>query len=389
MKKMFLFIFAIIPLVSFSVVTLNLSMFSTEEASSVLADVQEKILELLPKEATITNSSTATFSMTFFLSYNATDNLYVGEWKHGNEVARYEYNPRGYKYYRDFVMECASFPLEKVSFYLFSKNEFPDVFGLTYHPALDEYCDFSSRYLVFSSERLSGNRNLFLIDRQNGELVPMSIYGSSEYFPRISPDERYLLFQGSLHGNWNIYYMPLSSDYSKKIQLISRGRYASYNPNWIDNNTVVYVQEDATSNHLVVKDLTTMKEKTYYLPFDWVFAPVKGNQGIVFVGLKESNFGIYELLPDGTITVLEDSPYNEFDPDVFENYLIFSSNRDGVFRIYAKDLVSGKVWCLTENIPYDAFYPAFSEDGKLVAFSVYSKGSEPDIWIVRFRIPQD
>jgi Tol biopolymer transport system component len=327
--------------------------------------------------------------MTFFLSYNATDNLYVGEWKHGNEVARYEYNPRGYKYYRDFVMECASFPLEKVSFYLFSKNEFPDVFGLTYHPALDEYCDFSSRYLVFSSERLSGNRNLFLIDRQNGELVPMSIYGSSEYFPRISPDERYLLFQGSLHGNWNIYYMPLSSDYSKKIQLISRGRYASYNPNWIDNNTVVYVQEDATSNHLVVKDLTTMKEKTYYLPFDWVFAPVKGNQGIVFVGLKESNFGIYELLPDGTITVLEDSPYNEFDPDVFENYLIFSSNRDGVFRIYAKDLVSGKVWCLTENIPYDAFYPAFSEDGKLVAFSVYSKGSEPDIWIVRFRIPQD
>jgi Tol biopolymer transport system component len=178
----------------------------------------------------------------------------------------------------------------------------------------------------------------------------MPIYGSSEYFPRISPDERYLLFQGSLHGNWNIYYMPLSPDYSKKIQLISRGRYASYNPNWIDNNTVVYVQEDATSNHLV---------------------------------------GIYELLPDGTITVLEDSPYNEFDPDVFENYLIFSSNRDGVFRIYAKDLVSGKVWCLTENIPYDAFYPAFSEDGKLVAFSVYSKGSEPDIWIVRFRIPQD
>ncbi|HAA82256.1 MAG TPA: hypothetical protein DCE06_02875, partial [Thermotoga naphthophila] len=77
MKKMFLFIFAIIPLVSFSVVTLDLSMFSTEEASSVLADVQEKILELLPKEATITNSSTATFSMTFFLSYDATDNLYV------------------------------------------------------------------------------------------------------------------------------------------------------------------------------------------------------------------------------------------------------------------------------------------------------------------------
>lgn len=124
MKKMFLFIFAIIPLVSFSVVTLDLSMFSTEEASSVLADVQEKILELLPKEATITNSSTATFSMTFFLSYDATDNLYVGEWKHGNEVARYEYNPRGYKYYRDFVMECASFPLEKVSVYLFSKMSF-------------------------------------------------------------------------------------------------------------------------------------------------------------------------------------------------------------------------------------------------------------------------
>jgi len=352
-------------------------------------DVKSKIFELLPEEATITNSSTATFSMTFFLSYNATNDIYVGEWKYGNETVRYEYTPKGYKYYRDFVMECASFPLEKVSFYLFSKDEFPDVFRLTYHPVLDEYCDFSSEYFVFSSERLSGNRNLFLVDRKDGELLPMPIYGSSEYFPRISPDQKYLLFQGSLHGNWGIYYMPISSDYSSKIKLISRGRFAAYNPNWLDENTVVYVQEDATSNHLVVKDLVTMREKTYYLPFDWIFTPVKGREGIVFVGLKESDFGIYELLPDGTVTVLENSPYNEFDPDVFGNYLIFSSNRDGVFRIYAKELNTGKVWCLTKDISYDAFYPAFSEDGKLVAFSVYEKGREPDIWIVRFRVPQE
>ncbi|PLV56012.1 PD40 domain-containing protein [Thermotoga sp. SG1] len=389
MKKTLFSIFAIIPLFSFAIVTLNLSLFSTDQASSVLMDVKSKIFELLPEEATVTNSATATFSMAFFLSYNATSNVYVGEWKYKDETVRYEYDPKGYKYYRDFVMECASFPLEKVSFYLFSKDEFPDVFRLTYHPALDEYSDFSSEYFVFSSERLSGNRNLFLIDRKNEKLLPLPVYGSSEYFPRISPNQKYLLFQGSLHGNWGIYYMPISNDYSSKIKLISRGRFAAYNPNWLDENTVVYVQEDATSNHLVVKDLVTMREKTYHLLFDWVFTPVKGRDGIVFVGLKESDFGIYELLPDGTVTALENSPYNEFDPDVFGNYLIFSSNRDGVFRIYAKDLESGKIWCLTENIPYDAFYPAFSEDGKLVAFSVYEKGSEPDIWIVRFRVPQE
>lgn len=129
-------------------------------------DVKSKIFELLPEEATVTNSATATFSMTFFLSYDATDNVYIGEWRYKDETVRYEYNPGGYKYYRDFVMECASFPLEKVSFYLFSKGEFPEVFRLTYHPALDEYSDFSSEYFVFSSERLSGNRNLFLIDRK-------------------------------------------------------------------------------------------------------------------------------------------------------------------------------------------------------------------------------
>ncbi|PLV60466.1 PD40 domain-containing protein [Thermotoga sp. KOL6] len=389
MKRVLFAIFVIIPLFSFTIVTLNLSMSSTIGASPVLNDIEMKIFELLPKEATITEFATATFSMNFFLSYNSTENTYVGEWKYKNETVRYEYSPKGYKYYRDFVMECASFPLEKASFYLFSLNEFPDLFQLTFHPALDEYCDFSDEYLVFSSERFSGNRNLFLIDRKSGKLFYMPIYGSSEYFPRISPDRKNLLFQGSLHGNWNIYYMPISDDYSSKIKLISRGKYAAYNPNWLDENTVVYVQEDATSNHLVVKNLKTMKEESYYLPFDWVFTPVKGRKGIIFVGLKESNFGIYELLPDGTVTTVEDSPYNEFDPDVFDNYLIFSSNRDGVFRIYAKNLKTGRVWCLTETLPYDAFYPAFSEDGKLVAFSVYRKDMEPDIWIVRFKPPPE
>lgn len=380
----------IIPLYSFSVVTLNLSMNCDEMSLRTFNEIRNTILRLLPKQVVLAESGPCDFEMEFRLRYDPEKEIYVGEWLEGSEVvARYTYDPKGYKYYRDFVMECASYPLEKVSFHLFAKGEFEDFIRLTYHPALEEYCDFSKDYLVFVSDRIGGNRDIFLLDRKSGKLLTITVRGSSEYFPRISPDGKQLLFQGSIHGNWNVYLIPFSPGSPSSVRRISAGPFAAYNPNWFDANRVVYVQENQRSNHIVLKDLKTMKEQVYNLPFDWVFTPVRYKNGLIFVGFKDADSGIYFLsLEDGKIETIENSPYNEFDPDVFEDYLVFSSNRDGIFRIYAKDLRDGKTWCLTKDIPYDAFYPVFSEDGTLVAFSVYERDREPDVWVVRFFTPE-
>ncbi|RKX47831.1 MAG: hypothetical protein DRP38_05955 [Thermotogae bacterium] len=388
MNKFLIFIFVLVTINSFPIITLNLHMMSDEQATDVLLDVKNKIEQLAPDytEIIFDSATPASYDLFFFIEYNASLEAYIGEWKEDSKiVSRCEYDPKGYKFYKDFIMECASCPLEKASFKKFSMGDFSSPFRLTYHPALDEYPDFSpdGKYICFISDRIGGNRNIFLIDKETGKLIPKPVYGSSEYFPKFSPSGNKMVFQGSLHGNWNIYTMPLEN-YSRSIRRISSGRAPAYSPNWLDEDKVIYVQDHATSNYFVVADTRTLKRKVIELPFDRIFSPTPHGSDLYFVGLKEADFGIYKLTPDGSIITVEDTEYNEHDPCIKGDFLVFTSNRDGIYRLWAKDMKTGKVWCLTEDIPYDTFYPVFSPDGSLIAFSVYKTGSEPDIWIIRF-----
>ena len=407
MKKIPLLFVLIHCVLIFSSVGLKIDFTASGgDSKSIIEDAIDDIVELLPDgvnlEITLDGSpltlpvprveTQTNFSMRFALTYDATSEVYTGAWwENGSAVVSVSFSKKGYGLYRDFIREISSYPLERASLYLLSKGEFGDFLRVTYHPGVDEYGSFSSdgTKFAFITDRSGGNRNIAVLNLKVGSIQLLPIYGSSEYFPRFSPDGKRLAFQGSLHGFWNVYSTTLK-DYSKNITLISQGNAPAYSPAWYNDSVILYVQDTVEGNALYRASLSKRREKIE-IPgdFQMIFSPTAHATTIYFVGLKEADFGIYALTPDASVVSVENSFYNEHDPAVsFDGrYLAYSCNETGFYSIWIKDLQTGEKKCLTSSIPYDAFYPAFSADGSVVSFAVYQEGSEPDIWFARFTPP--
>ncbi|KAF2957379.1 hypothetical protein AS159_09945 [Thermotoga sp. Ku-13t] len=406
MKKSLVILLLMFVMSCFAYVGLKVVLASDEQGKKVLDDVARSILTLVPENVRVvleTNQVKLTanehievqeeFTLNFSITYDATKNSYYASWmESSNVVYSCSYSPKEERPYRDFVRECAHYPLEKVALRLLMKNAFGKYLRITYHPSVDEYSSFSpdGKYFAFITDRLGGNRNIALLDLQQGSLRVLPVHGSSEYFPRFSPDGTRLAFQGSLHGFWNIYIMPIE-DYAKNIVLISAGNAPAYSPAWFDANTLLYVQDTETGNAMYRATLARRRSKLNIEGFDMVFSPAAYGQTIYFVGLREANFGIYALTPEGNVVCIEDGFYNEHDPAISPDgrYLAYSCNCLGYYAIWVKDLETGEKWCLTEELKQDAFYPSFSPDGQLVGFSASEGFFEPDIWFVRFFKPSD
>jgi len=396
-------VFALFWVYTFATVGLKINMSGSQDTKKLVDDVAKSLISLLPAnvylQLSVDGSITFVspikvevkewYDLSFTTTYDATQEGFDTTWVENNQIVySCSYSKKEQRPYSEFVRECSHYPLEKASLWLLKNDRFDKYLRVTYHPSVDEYSTFSpdGRYLAFITDRLSGNRNIALLDLTEGKINVLTISGSSEYFPRFSPDGKRMAFQGSLHGFWNIYSMPLEN-YSKNILLISAANNPAYCPNWYDANTILYVQDTETSNALYSATLARKRTKIN-LPaeFDMVFSPTAHAGTIYFVGLKDSDFGIYALTPEGTVLTAENSFFNEHDPAISPDgrYLAYSCNSMGYYAIWVKDLLTQEKWCITGDIPHDAFYPAFSPDGKLIVFSVYEGSYEPDIWFVRF-----
>jgi TolB protein len=110
-----------------------------------------------------------------------------------------------------------------------------------------------------------------------------------------------------------------------------------------------------------------------------------------------SGYNISSVRPDGSAYRQETFHTGEFacepsySPDGTK--LAFSSDQDGDYEIYVKNLVSGRVTQLTNNAfepddpgtydkPIEERRPAWSPDGSMIAFDRYGSASAPDLWVM-------
>ena len=353
-------------------------------------DVWKRLMEEKPDYVEITTVPSSDDMFSYDLILLNLPNEYEAIWKEGKTtIADLKFKKGSLLPFKYYIQDIISVPLERAAFKKASMGDFGDYLRLTYNSAVDEYPSFSKdgRYLLFISDRCNGNRDIFVFDFFKGSLRHIRI-GSSEYFPRLSPNGKLILFQSSLYGNWGIYTIPFNGN-TRAIRKIDGGRLAAYMPRWIDDENVVYVidRKDRKGNDIYLKNIKKGKREKISLPFDYVFAPYPTPDGsFLITALKDADFGIYEVSPEGSTAVIENTRYNEHDPVLSPdgNILLFTSNKDGVYRVWAKDLKNGDEWVVTGFTNDDAFYPTFHPSGKVIAVAVYKTGWEPDIWLVRF-----
>ncbi len=363
-------------------------------AEGIYAKVWKVLEDLAPDYIILHSGTSSEYDLNFEVIFVvADDGSYVVSWlEDGKEIDKIVRPPDSPFPLRFFLVDAASVPLERAALLKLKKGDWGRYLRLTYRSSIEEYPSFSpdGRYIVFSSDRYGGSRNVFLIDSKEGKMQMLNISGSSEYFPSISPEGSLLLFQGSFTGNWAIYTMPLGGD-TRKIRRIAGGwKKAAYMPTWVGEREVAYLMDEEAGNSLWIGDIYSKEATRIDLPFDYVFSPRFCGGKLFFVGLEGADFGIYELTEDGSVLTVEDSEYNEHDLDVSKDCrkILFVSSRDGVYRLWMKNLRSGEVRKITDFIDYDVFYPAFSPDGEVAAIAVYEPDMEPDIWLVRLGVSE-
>jgi len=281
------------------------------------------------------------------------------------------------------IIELADSILERISIIRLRFNDFEGLMRITFNQSIDEYPSFSKdgSLLAFISDRDTGNRDIYILDLNKMYVMRNNLPESSEYFPRISPDDTKLVFQSTRGGKWTIWIQNIEElGKTTSLEHIPTLR-NSYTPS-CDERGVYFVQETGNNTEIFFYDFSSKRIIKLLESEDEEFSPSPSRIGLVFVKMKKNgDSGIYLLESDGKVISLEDSPFNEFDPIITSDnkWLIFSSNRDGIYRLWLKNLSSGIIYKLTNQKTGDAFYPTIFED--TVVFSMYSK-SEPDLWAV-------
>lgn len=275
--------------------------------------------------------------------------------------------------------------LEKIAENRFLYDKTWDILQLTYWKGVDEYPIYSNGKLYFISDRYSGNREVNIINFKTGYQSTIQLELSSEYFPDVSPNGKYIVFQTSMFGKWDIV---LYNTETTEFKRLSPEGLNAYSPYFYDDTLILFSMGTKENKNIMeiwlydilndeVKQLTN--DKTIMK-----FRPVKWNKNkIAFYGqnLKDADLNIY-YIENVQIKTLLNGEYNQADSwSDGSKFLVYSQFQFGNFRIFSYD--NKNIKNLTYMLSDDCYYPSFSPDKKFVFFGVYYKDKEPDIFVIR------
>jgi hypothetical protein len=191
---------------------------------------------------------------------------------------------------------------------------------------------------------------------------------------------------------------------TRQITLDERAREPAVSP---DGERIAYVRNVVGSMELVVRELAdsaageprTLVGGTDYPPEDerhWqqismpVFSP--DGDAVVFswwrLDWRKRDLWMYRLdAPEGERLVqLTDDAAHDIEPSFGPNgKLYFSSDRTGIYNVYAMDVSTGQTWQIS-NVVNGAFGPRVTDDGEWVYISSYT---EDGYEIARFEHPDE
>ena len=373
-------------------------------ASEVISRIWDSLKNMKPDYVELWPFSSALQTFNFSISVKTTESWVIGEIRYEGPATPVSVTTgvswrdfRTSRGRRIFYESVAGIVWERVAAEKFVSGDFASPFRLTYSPSLDEYPSFdpTGRYLAFISDRIGGNRNIHVWDFLERRIMNFPVYGSSEYFPKFSPDGEKILFQGTMYGQWDLFVMPFAKNYATGIRLITRNLPNAYTPCWYDEKNVLAAVDEGNGADIYSINVYTGEAKNLTrTPGIYEMYPcrVATENSFIFVKLKaDGSYGIFEnSVSESTETIQPflDGPFNEFDPYISKSgrFLAYTANSDPhspTYRVWIKDLVTGEATSVSQSLPYDCYYPAVSPDDRYIVFAAYYPDGEPDLWVVK------
>lgn len=206
--------------------------------------------------------------------------------------------------------------------------------------------------------------------------------------PHVSPDGKSVLYtRHEIFENHYLYADLYLWDLEKKGERRLTERARAYNPVFFPDGTkILFAQQrpDGQAPILAIYELNSERIVPFYefpegtLIDSFAISP-DGSQIALTLWKIGGYQDLYLLSADGSaLTPLTQDKAGDFDPDWSPDgqYILFSSERDGVYNLYAYRVSDGQFFRVT-NLLTGAFAPAVSPDGTKIAFISYStKGYE-------------
>lgn len=228
--------------------------------------------------------------------------------------------------------------------------------------------------------------SLFLaIDTGSGE-VNLTSSPAVDRYPSWSPDGKQIAFETNRNGNWDIYVMnPDGSDQKPLTSGKADDRFPSWSP---DGTKVMFVRaEDGKSDIFTIDLERKTVRRLAEIEGDELFPDWHpSGKKVAYGSGKPPDMDLFELdLEKGKSTRMWSSKYR----DVWTRFsgngdVVFFSRRDSNDEeddIYVTDTRTGSTRRITD-LPGNDFCPAWSPDGKRIAFARVDPGSRRFIVIL-------
>jgi Tol biopolymer transport system component/serine/threonine protein kinase len=235
-------------------------------------------------------------------------------------------------------------------------------------------------YIVFSSDRLSGQGRLWKVAASGGQPEPLPVGQGGAYYPSLSRDGRRLAYtQGDTNTNiWRYEVRGTTGRSAPPTELIaSTGE--NFDPQYSpDGKRIVFVSSRSGSREIWVCDSngSNPRQLTFFggphvgMPF---WSP--DGREILFVATREGRGGMYVVSEEGG------QPRNVKDMASWSRdgkWIYFASDRSGTWQVWKRPAEGGQA---VQVMKQGGLRPFESPDGKTVYYE-NGEGEVPGLWKV-------